>query len=397
MTMFSQEWLWCSSCCCQWQLIGGSSHLLALLASCLLQFWHQVPAPQVFHILLNFRVKITIETSMETAMLGGQTFQIWLIWLSNSVASPVHVRRTDFPMGRPMGVFGNPCCWLPNVTITTCFREIFLCFQCCSYQKKWLPVWLMSSCKQPPFLHLCNHCVCLCGRVGFGLWLSTMTINPFDLRNIQRDSTDFLSGCLDWEKDAVKGQKFWVKTINSLVSVQFNFSIWRLTCTVVNVCWSKAVQHWHTWKEVVWSDCQRCAEAMIWVCCVNPFWDAVDFEFLFCMTSPMQFILTTFHWDSEIERSERWTEPTFGEGPACGFDHIVLHGASAAKAGHHSERELSLIGDCWDDDEVFDDSRLACMITVTKEWTAWLSLCLIELCVMSHETVVLPVSLVLAC
>jgi len=44
-----------------------------------------------------------------------------------------------------------------------------------------------------------------------------------------------------------------------------------------------------------------------------------------------------------------------------------LHGASAAKAGHHSERELSLIGDCWDDDEVFDDSRLACMIAVTKE------------------------------
>jgi len=71
--------------------------------------------------------------------------------------------------------------------------------------------------------------------------------------------------------------------------------------------------------------------------------------------------------DSEIERSERWTEPTFGEGPACGFDHVILHGAGTDKAGHRSEKELSLISEYWDDDEVFDDSRLACMIRVTKE------------------------------
>jgi hypothetical protein len=70
--------------------------------------------------------------------------------------------------------------------------------------------------------------------------------------------------------------------------------------------------------------------------------------------------------DTEIERSERWTEPTFGEGPGMGFDHVILHGPGSETATKRTERELSLISDYWDDDEVFDESRLACMITVTK-------------------------------
>lgn len=71
--------------------------------------------------------------------------------------------------------------------------------------------------------------------------------------------------------------------------------------------------------------------------------------------------------DSEIQRSERWMEPTFGEGPSSGFDHVILHGNGSTTAEPRSERELSLLSDYWDDDEVFDDSRLACMVTVTKD------------------------------
>ena len=71
--------------------------------------------------------------------------------------------------------------------------------------------------------------------------------------------------------------------------------------------------------------------------------------------------------DSEVQRSERWIEPTFGEGPASGFDHVILHGKGADTAPLRTERELSLISDYWDDDEVFDDSRLACMVTITKD------------------------------
>ena len=72
--------------------------------------------------------------------------------------------------------------------------------------------------------------------------------------------------------------------------------------------------------------------------------------------------------DPEIYRSERWIEPTFGEGPSCGYDHVILHGPGSDTVGQpRSERELSLISEYWDDDEVFDESRLACMITITKE------------------------------
>ncbi|CAB9528091.1 expressed unknown protein [Seminavis robusta] len=70
--------------------------------------------------------------------------------------------------------------------------------------------------------------------------------------------------------------------------------------------------------------------------------------------------------DSEIARSERWIEPTFGEGPAAGFDHVILHGKGSETANHRTEREMSLLSEYWDDDEVFDESRLACMVTVTK-------------------------------
>lgn len=70
---------------------------------------------------------------------------------------------------------------------------------------------------------------------------------------------------------------------------------------------------------------------------------------------------------TQVERSERWIEPTFGEGPACGFDHVILHGKGSDAVGLRTDRELSQLSDYWDDDEIFDGSRLACCVTVTKD------------------------------
>jgi len=71
--------------------------------------------------------------------------------------------------------------------------------------------------------------------------------------------------------------------------------------------------------------------------------------------------------DDQVQRTERWIEPTFGEGPATGYDHVILHGKGSETATVRSDKELSQISDYWDDDEIFDNSRLACMITITKE------------------------------
>lgn len=71
--------------------------------------------------------------------------------------------------------------------------------------------------------------------------------------------------------------------------------------------------------------------------------------------------------DSEVERSERWIEPTFGDEASAGFDHVILHGKGSETATRRTDKELSQLSDYWDDDEIFDDSRLACMVTVTKE------------------------------
>ena len=70
--------------------------------------------------------------------------------------------------------------------------------------------------------------------------------------------------------------------------------------------------------------------------------------------------------DDQIQRTERWIEATFGEGPSSGFDHVILHGNGSDEACVRSDRELSQISDYWDDDEVYDNSRLACMVTLTK-------------------------------
>jgi hypothetical protein len=65
--------------------------------------------------------------------------------------------------------------------------------------------------------------------------------------------------------------------------------------------------------------------------------------------------------------SERWTEPVFGEGPTSGYDHVVLSGPGVNTATPVTPSETRMLEDYWDFDEIFAESRLASVITLTKQ------------------------------
>lgn len=69
----------------------------------------------------------------------------------------------------------------------------------------------------------------------------------------------------------------------------------------------------------------------------------------------------------EAERSDTWTEPLYGEGPTTGFDHILIVGNGADTARPKTYKEVAALGDYWDEDEIFPESRLATQVFVTKE------------------------------
>jgi len=69
----------------------------------------------------------------------------------------------------------------------------------------------------------------------------------------------------------------------------------------------------------------------------------------------------------EIERTERWIEPTFGEGVTSGYDHVVLVGKGTETAARMTPIEQQMLEDHWDWDEIFEGSRLASAVTLTKE------------------------------
>jgi len=69
----------------------------------------------------------------------------------------------------------------------------------------------------------------------------------------------------------------------------------------------------------------------------------------------------------EAARSDTWTEPLYGEGPSTGYDHVLLVGNGAETATPITHKELAALGDYWDDDELFPESRLASMVLLTKE------------------------------
>ena len=69
----------------------------------------------------------------------------------------------------------------------------------------------------------------------------------------------------------------------------------------------------------------------------------------------------------EKVRSSTWTEPLYGEGPTTGYDHILLVGNGADTADPMTHAEEKALGQYWDDDEIFPESRLATQVIITKE------------------------------
>jgi hypothetical protein len=58
---------------------------------------------------------------------------------------------------------------------------------------------------------------------------------------------------------------------------------------------------------------------------------------------------------------------TFGEGVSAGFDHVVLVGKGAEAADRITPIERQMIEDYWDEDEIYEGSRLASAIVLKRE------------------------------
>ena len=69
----------------------------------------------------------------------------------------------------------------------------------------------------------------------------------------------------------------------------------------------------------------------------------------------------------ETPRTETWMEPTFGEGPTSGYDHVVLAGKGADQVIRQNYAEQQQLEDHWDWDEIYDGSRLASVVQLTKD------------------------------
>eukprot|EP00555_Chaetoceros_dichaeta_P002020 CAMPEP_0198249752 /NCGR_PEP_ID=MMETSP1447-20131203/1164_1 /TAXON_ID=420782 /ORGANISM="Chaetoceros dichaeta, Strain CCMP1751" /LENGTH=186 /DNA_ID=CAMNT_0043934447 /DNA_START=93 /DNA_END=653 /DNA_ORIENTATION=+ len=69
----------------------------------------------------------------------------------------------------------------------------------------------------------------------------------------------------------------------------------------------------------------------------------------------------------EEVRSDTWTEPLYGEGPTSGFDHVLITGNGVETAKPITWMEERSLGDYWDDDEIFPESRLATQVFLTEE------------------------------
>lgn len=69
----------------------------------------------------------------------------------------------------------------------------------------------------------------------------------------------------------------------------------------------------------------------------------------------------------EVARTERWIEPTFGEGATSGYDHVVLVGSGSDAVARKTPAEEQMLEDYWEWDELFSGSRLASAVMLTKE------------------------------
>lgn len=69
----------------------------------------------------------------------------------------------------------------------------------------------------------------------------------------------------------------------------------------------------------------------------------------------------------EAKRSDTWTEDLYGEGPTSGFDMVLLTGNGTETLPAVSHLEQRMMEHYWDPDEIYPESRLACVIPLTKE------------------------------
>ena len=68
----------------------------------------------------------------------------------------------------------------------------------------------------------------------------------------------------------------------------------------------------------------------------------------------------------EIQHTKDWCEPTFGEGPNAGYDHVVLAGKGVDEVAKKTPIEEQMLDDYWEYDEIYDTSRLASCVKLTK-------------------------------
>ena len=69
----------------------------------------------------------------------------------------------------------------------------------------------------------------------------------------------------------------------------------------------------------------------------------------------------------ETPRTATWMEPTFGEGPTSGYDHVVVTGKGADTIIPLNAVETQQLEDYWEWDEIYQGSRLASVVTLTKD------------------------------
>ena len=69
----------------------------------------------------------------------------------------------------------------------------------------------------------------------------------------------------------------------------------------------------------------------------------------------------------ERKHSDEWTEELFGEGPNSAFDHVMISNKWSSIVGKRGAMEDMMLDQAWDPEEIKDNSRLACMIILTKE------------------------------
>lgn len=69
----------------------------------------------------------------------------------------------------------------------------------------------------------------------------------------------------------------------------------------------------------------------------------------------------------EVARTDTWIEPTFGEGVTSGYDHVVLVGKGSTSADRMTPIEEQMLDDHWEFDEIFEGSRLASAVRLTKD------------------------------